>query len=593
MKRLLIMPALLASIATLHASDHGNTITTATTISSPDLPGALDSPGDQDWFKFVVTVPGRHWFHTTGNTDTRATLYDQAGNQITYDDNGGGTAYNFLIERLLTTGTYYLGISAGSTALDTGAYQLHVRGPRFAVPFDSPNLAASLQFPDELDLYHITTPAAGRHWLFTTGSTDTRATLYDQAGNQITYDDNGGTAYNFLIERLFQSGASCYLLVRGGSSPVQTGDYTLSWRHFANSIEAPATTRPASLAIPGDLDLFHFDVNLAGRCWIFSTGDTDADAVLYDHAGNQITYDANGGAAYNFRIERLLAPGRYWLRVGAGSSTARTGDYTLNIRQPSTASPIPAPGTTARSIDPIGDLDLFTFSTAGGPVVLSSSGTTDTRATLYDHAGNQITYDTNGGAGLNFSISRTLPAGTYRLLVQGGTADLDSGSYQLEASFPAGPGTTAVSSSSSIVNGTGSATVELAASGSWSITSLPSWATPSHTSGTGDATITFSLAPNLTGTRREATVMIGGIPHTISQNAAASTTGTLPVPALTIHPAIILAFPTTHGVEYSIETSTDGIHWFPTGVTLVGNGSEMSCAFERISPTALFRATIR
>lgn len=573
------------------ADDHGNTLATATTISGPDTPGNLENTTDDDWFKLVVTVPGRHWIYTTGSTDTYATFYDGAGVQITYDDNGG-TYYNIEDTRILSAGTYYIRISGGYTVANTGAYKLHVRSPQNATTFTGPNSTANLGVVGEIDLYRITTASAGRNWIYSTGgAADTYAILFDSTGNQVTYDDNGGNGYNFLFDRLFQANQTYYLLVRGGSS-LQTGDYTLSWRNYANSILASATTQPASLAVDGDIDLFQFDINKSGRCWIYSTGNIDTYAVLYDSAGNQVIYDNNGGSGYNFMIERLLAPGRYWLLVTAGSTPSMTGDYTLNLRQPSTATPILSPGSTARSLDPFGDLDLFAFSTSGGSVTLSSSGSTDTYATLFDNAGNQVIYDSNGGADLNFSITRTLSAGSYYLLVSGGSLDLSSGSYLLNASFPAGSGISSISASSSLVVGTGSAVVQISASGSWSVSGLPSWATASQASGTGGASITFTLAPNLTGSRREATVMIGGIPHTILQNPAASTAGTIPQPSLAIFPAVILAIETVNGAHYRIETSNDLIHWEDTGVEFIGNGAEMSSAVERTQAKAYFRAAV-
>lgn len=588
-----LLIALLAAtlVSGARADDHGNTLGTATTISGPDTPGTLENTTDQDWFKLTVTVPGRHWIYTTGSTDTYAVFYDGAGSQITFDENDG-TYYNIEIVRILAAGTYYIRIAGGNTVAATGAYKLHVRSPQNAVPFTGPNSAADIGIVGEIDLYRITTPSSGRNWIYSTGSTDTSAVLFDSAGKQITFDDNDGFGYNFHIERLFQSGQTLYLLVRGGSSAIQTGDYTLSWRNYSNSIHASATTHPASLGVKGEIDLFQIDINQSGRCWIFSTGETDTQAILYDSGGKQVTFDSNDGAGYNFKIVRVLSPGRYWLSVSANTSTSALGSYTLNIRQPSTATAILSSGTLARSIDPLGDLDLFAFSTSGGSVTLSSSGSTDTQAILFEKNGNQVTFDHNDGVDRNFYITRTLGAGTYYLLVSGGSLDLDSGAYQFNANFPSGSSLSTVSASSSLVVGTGTATVQITTSGSWSVGGLPSWATASKTSGIGISSVNFTLAPNLTGSRREATVMIGGIPHTIIQNPAMSTEGSVQEPSLSIFPAVILAIETVSGAHYRIETSTDMINWEDTGVEFIGNGEEMSSAVERTQAKAFFRAAV-
>jgi len=86
--------------------------------------------------------------------------------------------------------------------------------------------------------------------------------------------------------------------------------------------------------------------------------------------------------------------------------------------------------------------------------------------------------------------------------------------------------------------------------------------------------------------------MIGGVAHVISQNPAGSTVGTVPEPSLQIFPAVILAIDTVMGGSYRIETSENMSHWADTGVSFVGDGTEMSVAIERTSAKAFFRAQV-
>ena len=58
---LLIAMLAVTLVSSARADDHGNTLGTATTISGSDTPGTLENTTDQDWFKLVVTAPGRHW----------------------------------------------------------------------------------------------------------------------------------------------------------------------------------------------------------------------------------------------------------------------------------------------------------------------------------------------------------------------------------------------------------------------------------------------------------------------------------------------------------------------------------------------------
>ena len=63
---------------------------------------------------------------------------------------------------------------------------------------------------------------------------------------------------------------------------------------------------------------------------------TDTSAELYDAAGIYLTGigDGNDGAGDNFLIEETLEPGRYYLRVFAGSGASQPGAYQLFLDLP-------------------------------------------------------------------------------------------------------------------------------------------------------------------------------------------------------------------------------------------------------------------
>ena len=77
------------------------------------------------------------------------------------------------------------------------------------------------------------------------------------------------------------------------------------------------------------------------------------------------------------------------------------------------------------------DEDFFTFHLASSQMVtIESSGLTDVRAELYDEDGGLIADDDDAGAGANFLLVDTLPAGRYFLRVLGsGSA---TGAYAVE-----------------------------------------------------------------------------------------------------------------------------------------------------------------
>jgi hypothetical protein len=80
--------------------------------------------GDSDWVRFEVENDGRYTIKTAGDIDTYIELYDGNGEMI--EENDDGSDYNAVIERYLSSGTYYLHVYPyGSTSTDE-VYELMV-----------------------------------------------------------------------------------------------------------------------------------------------------------------------------------------------------------------------------------------------------------------------------------------------------------------------------------------------------------------------------------------------------------------------------------------------------------------------------------
>lgn len=118
--------------AAIHESA-GNTFESALILFMPDnskvtVPEAINYGGDLDYYRFTLNVPHKlkmRTFRINGsNVDTYGTLFNQARTNIAQDDNGGG-AGQFSIEKYLSAGTYYLQVK-GAIGAVTGAYTLSV-----------------------------------------------------------------------------------------------------------------------------------------------------------------------------------------------------------------------------------------------------------------------------------------------------------------------------------------------------------------------------------------------------------------------------------------------------------------------------------
>ena len=89
-------------------------------------------------------------------------------------------------------------------------------------------------------------------------------------------------------------------------------------------------------------------------------------------------------------------------------------------------------------ISPAGDVDYWQFTlTESGVVTLETSGSTDTVGRLLNAIGTFLAFDDDSGAGINFRIQETLPAGTYYIRVTGYTRSV--GDYTLSLDFEPDP----------------------------------------------------------------------------------------------------------------------------------------------------------
>ena len=92
----------------------------------------------------------------------------------------------------------------------------------------------------------------------------------------------------------------------------------------------------------GESDYFRVRVTESGTLTVYTTGELDTRGYLYDSNERQLATNDDGSSSDegNFRIEREVDAGTYYVRVRAFSSS-RTGDYTVHAEfDASTETPI-------------------------------------------------------------------------------------------------------------------------------------------------------------------------------------------------------------------------------------------------------------
>ena len=334
--------------------DHGDSRSDATRVSLPsETSGEIDPGDDEDYFRFEVSRRGEVLARTTGGLDAEGILYDSSGSEIARNSDGG-EGDNFRIRRELEAGTYYVRVS--SWRAGTGAYTLHLS---IETGSDgSPDLAVSSLSADrrEVDPGERFTLSATVRNRGDARSDGTTIRYYRTAGNRDTLlgtnsiralAPSGTASDDFRARAETTPGTyaykACVAEVSGESNtanncgstvdvrvrrPSSGGDDHGDSRSNATRVSLPSET--SGEIDPGDdEDYFRFEVSARGEVLARTTGGLDTLGALYDADGAEVATDDDGGAGANFRIQRQLDAGAYYVRVS--SWRAGTGAYALHL----------------------------------------------------------------------------------------------------------------------------------------------------------------------------------------------------------------------------------------------------------------------
>ncbi len=370
----------IGSVTAQTADDHGNSLSTAMTLTlGSSIAGRIDPGDDLDVFRLDLAGASGNthvWIYTTGNLDTLGGLYDSNGDLITSnDDTTSGDLViekNFRIPRTLPLGVYYVGVfSADSTA--TGDYTLHAKTDDHGdfletattLTLGSP-VAGRISPGFDGDVFKLDLSGASGAtdvWIYTTGDLDTRGWLYDSSGSLIVFNSDSyieSREVSFSLRRNLPSGVY-YLLVRSwltADGDYATGNYTL----YAEAVTGPGNTTgtastlsldsptPGMIDSASDADYFRLELAESKNLIIYAIG-----FLLYDGSGYLPTEPLDGAAfdsrdseisvnvipeeyryrfkvyRWGFRIEDDFDAGVYYVKVTApASDTIYPVPYTIH-----------------------------------------------------------------------------------------------------------------------------------------------------------------------------------------------------------------------------------------------------------------------
>ena len=275
------------------------------------------------------------------------------------------------------------------------------------------------------DYFRVALDRPGRLQVYTSGPTDTVGRVVDRFGRVLAQNDDGGDRLNFRIERDV-SPNTWYIHVRGNSGAL--GPYTLHVRFTASSPgggdggtppgddHGDTRTDATRIAVDtnssieittdgaltaGDSDYFRITLDRAGTLLVYTSGSTDTTGRLQDSSGSELVRNEAGGLVRNFRIERDVSSGTYYVRV-TGNSRNTAGSYTLHVRFTADQL-VGASGDVRVNLTWHADVDLDLFVTNPCDQILGyQEGSTNTCQGYvgewdYDDVGNGVQQDNPNG----------------------------------------------------------------------------------------------------------------------------------------------------------------------------------------------------
>ena len=336
--------------------DDGDTRASATTVpaASSTLFAELHD-GDVDYFRIQLMQASSLLAASEGSVNTIGTLLSAEGVTLAGDDDSGHRR-NFLIERTLAAGTYFIKVTGHESA--TGRYALGVlRHPTTAADDHGDTAASStivaipattavtLADARDVDSFRFELSERRHVEATTSGTVDTVGALRIDGdlfrdvvrGDETVADDDSGAGGNFKIAGKFDPGVY-RLAVRGWNGAQGTTTLRIAFGagtddHADSPAAATALSLPArvggALEVLFDWDTFRIAVAERGILWLGTEGeDTDTLGTLTAADGSAIASNDDDPDNWpNFGISAYVEPGTYFLRLRGWHLS--TGPYLL------------------------------------------------------------------------------------------------------------------------------------------------------------------------------------------------------------------------------------------------------------------------
>jgi hypothetical protein len=311
----------------------------------------------------------------SGDIDSYLILQDQNGNQLQYNDDGGGGLNARITYTLPYSGVYrVMAMSFRTSGVIFGTYTLSISSAGMMTPqvtqmamTPSP-IAIGQSMMGQLTQASPVNSEGRRYalWMFsgvagqavqvdmTSNELDSYLILQDEMGNELARNDDGGGGLNSRINyTLPRTGTFRIMAMSFRTSGVMFGTYTLALQ--GAMAMAPQVTPMGNVSgVVGTIQagqqaqgvLSQADARYDGKpfqAYNFAcvagqafqmdvTSSWDNYALVFDPMGNVVARDDDSGGSLNARVTyTCLTTGTYRLAVTAFSSSTTGGAYTMQV----------------------------------------------------------------------------------------------------------------------------------------------------------------------------------------------------------------------------------------------------------------------
>ncbi len=481
---------------------------TATISCGETRTGSLTSPGQQNSYTFWTVAGDKVVVSTASNNylvDTIAELYDPSGNLL-----GASTADGkSTVLTLPVVGKYTIVVRDNdfSSIGDYGLSLVFVNGKCGTAAISCfETKTGSLSSAGQQNSY--TFPAvSGRKVILSTASTtylvDTVAELYDPSGNLV-----GASAADGKSGILTIPTAGSYTIVVRDSDLSNIGDYGLSLAFVdgtCGTVISCGETKNGTLGSPGQQNSYIFPGSAGNKVVISSSSGyylVDTVAELYDPSGSLLAATAPDGQSGQVT---LPASGSYTILV-RDSDLFNTGDYTLVFSC--------GDATCSYTLFPVSQ--TFPVSGGSGSVSVTAAPSDCAWTATSDSGWLTITSGASGtgNGSVAFSVSANSASGSRsgHLTIGGKTFTVTQ--EGTACTYSISPSSRSIDAS----GGTGSVAVTAGSNCAWTATSNAAWITiTSGAGGTGNGTVSYTVAANDAATSRSGTMTIAEKTFTVTQ----------------------------------------------------------------------------